>query len=154
MEGVEVWPLTGNFDAQGLSGGEVVIYPPKDMPPDFKSEDNIIVGNVCLYGATSGKAFFCGQAAERFCVRNSGATAVSEVNLIAELSVPFIGQQRVMKIMIISSSHNVLQFYFPKLNQVNQLCNLQKMFLIVISLKKIIPTNCWCYVVLCNVDVF
>lgn len=57
-----------------------------------------------------------------------------------------------MKIMIISSSRNVLQFYFPKLSQVNQLCNLQKMFLIIISLKKIIPTNCWCYVVLCNVD--
>lgn len=89
MKGVEVWPLTGSFDAQGLSGGEVVIYPPKDMPPDFKSEDNIIVGNVCLYGATSGKAFFCGQAAERFCVRNSGATAVSEVNLIAEFVCTF-----------------------------------------------------------------
>ncbi|XP_025097686.1 putative glutamate synthase [NADPH] isoform X1 [Pomacea canaliculata] len=67
-----------DYVGKGLSGGEVVIYPPKDMPPDFKSEDNIIVGNVCLYGATSGKAFFCGQAAERFCVRNSGATAVSE----------------------------------------------------------------------------
>lgn len=49
------------------------------MPADYKSEDNIIVGNVCLYGATSGKAFFCGQTAERFCVRNSGATAVAEV---------------------------------------------------------------------------
>ena len=41
---------------QGLSGGEVVIYPPKDMPDEFKSVDNVIVGNVCLYGATSGKA--------------------------------------------------------------------------------------------------
>lgn len=65
---------------KGLSGGEVVIYPPKEMPPDFKSEDNIIVGNVCLYGATSGKAFFRGQTAERFCVRNSGAIAVCEVS--------------------------------------------------------------------------
>lgn len=66
---------------QGLSGGEVVVVPPKSMPPTFKSEDNIIVGNVVLYGATSGKAFFRGQAAERFCVRNSGVTAVAEVRL-------------------------------------------------------------------------
>ena len=67
------------FILQALSGGEVVIYPPKDMSADFKSEDNIIVGNVVLYGATSGKAFFRGQTAERFCVRNSGALAVCEV---------------------------------------------------------------------------
>lgn len=64
---------------QGLSGGTVIVYPPTRLPQDFKSEENIIVGNVCLYGATSGKAFFRGIAAERFCVRNSGATAVVEV---------------------------------------------------------------------------
>ncbi|KAL8570900.1 hypothetical protein ACOMHN_023573 [Nucella lapillus] len=67
-----------DYVAKGLSGGEVVIYPPKDGHKNFKSLDNIIVGNVCLYGATSGKAFFCGQTAERFCVRNSGAIAVCE----------------------------------------------------------------------------
>ncbi|XP_076444401.1 uncharacterized protein LOC143282637 [Babylonia areolata] len=67
-----------DYVAKGLSGGEVVIYPPKDSHQDFRSKDNIIVGNVCLYGATSGKAFFCGQTAERFCVRNSGAIAVCE----------------------------------------------------------------------------
>merc|ERR1719334_1585844 len=61
-----------------LSGGKVVIFPPKDAPQGFKSEENVIVGNVCLYGATSGIAYFRGQAAERFCVRNSGATAVVE----------------------------------------------------------------------------
>lgn len=55
----------------------MVIYPPKDSP--FDSVDNVIVGNVVLYGATAGKAFFRGQTAERFCVRNSGAIAVSEV---------------------------------------------------------------------------
>lgn len=65
---------------KGLSGGEVVIYPQKNLPEDYKSEDNIIVGNVCLYGATEGSAFFRGVAAERFCVRNSGATAVVEVS--------------------------------------------------------------------------
>lgn len=61
-----------------LSGGEVVVTPPADVAPSFKSEDNIVVGNVCLYGATTGRAYFRGQAAERFCVRNSGATAVVE----------------------------------------------------------------------------
>lgn len=67
-----------DYVGKGLSGGEVVIYPQKNMPEEFKSEENIIVGNVCLYGATSGSAFFRGIAAERFCVRNSGAVAVVE----------------------------------------------------------------------------
>jgi len=61
-----------------LSGGKVVICPPSSVGPGFKSEENVIVGNVCLYGATSGTAFFRGVGAERFCVRNSGATAVIE----------------------------------------------------------------------------
>merc|ERR1719300_2297217 len=67
-----------DYVGKGLSGGKVVIYPPKNIGDDFKSEENIIVGNVCLYGATSGKAFFRGMGAERFCVRNSGVTAVIE----------------------------------------------------------------------------
>lgn len=57
----------------------MIIFPPKNMPKEFESENNIIVGNVVLYGATAGKAFFRGQAAERFCVRNSGAVAICEV---------------------------------------------------------------------------
>ncbi|MEO8493554.1 MAG: glutamate synthase large subunit [Planctomycetota bacterium] len=65
-----------DYVAKGLSGGRVVIYPPKES--GFAPEDNILVGNVCLYGATSGRAFFRGRAAERFCVRNSGAWAVVE----------------------------------------------------------------------------
>ena len=56
-----------------------MIYPPKDLPSTYVSDENIIAGNVCLYGASSGKAFFRGRVAERFCVRNSGATAVCEV---------------------------------------------------------------------------
>ncbi len=56
----------------------MTIFPPRDSHPDFRSEDNIVVGNVCLYGATSGRVFFRGVAAERFCVRNSGAVAVVE----------------------------------------------------------------------------
>ncbi|XP_056015239.1 uncharacterized protein LOC125673905 isoform X2 [Ostrea edulis] len=67
---------SNDYVGKGLSGGEIVIFPPKDAT--FNSVDNVIVGNVVLYGATSGKAFFRGQTAERFCVRNSGATAVSE----------------------------------------------------------------------------
>lgn len=67
-----------DYVGKGLSGGEIVIYPPQNMSPEFQSHENVIVGNVCLYGATSGKAFFRGIAAERFCVRNSGATAVAE----------------------------------------------------------------------------
>ena len=64
---------------QGLSGGRVIVKPPQNGHPEFKSETNIIIGNVALYGATSGVAYFRGIAAERFCVRNSGATAVVEV---------------------------------------------------------------------------
>ncbi|KAL3309136.1 hypothetical protein Ciccas_012318, partial [Cichlidogyrus casuarinus] len=65
---------------KGLSGGFVVIKPTHETlnQPAYRSEDNIIVGNVCLYGATAGKLFIRGQAAERFCVRNSGATVVVE----------------------------------------------------------------------------
>ncbi|MBC8352733.1 MAG: glutamate synthase large subunit [Planctomycetes bacterium] len=65
-----------DYVGKGLSGGRVIIYPPKES--GFKPEDNILVGNVCLYGATGGRAFFRGRAAERFCVRNSGAWAVVE----------------------------------------------------------------------------
>lgn len=65
---------------QGLSGGEIVIYPPKNTMVDEQSEKNVIVGNVCLYGATTGRAYFRGIAAERFCVRNSGVVAVVEAS--------------------------------------------------------------------------
>ena len=61
---------------KGLSGGKIIVYPPKGSP--FKPEENIIIGNVALYGATSGKAFINGMAGERFAVRNSGACAVVE----------------------------------------------------------------------------
>ncbi|MBO4367899.1 MAG: glutamate synthase subunit alpha, partial [Clostridia bacterium] len=61
---------------KGLSGGKLVLFPPKGS--HFKADENIIVGNVALYGATSGKAFIAGVAGERFCVRNSGAWAVAE----------------------------------------------------------------------------
>jgi glutamate synthase (ferredoxin) len=65
-----------DYVGKGLSGGTVVVYPPKQAT--FAAEENILIGNVALYGATSGEAFFRGVAGERFCVRNSGATAVVE----------------------------------------------------------------------------
>ncbi|MEE3220832.1 MAG: glutamate synthase subunit alpha, partial [Planctomycetota bacterium] len=65
-----------DYVGKGLSGGNLIIYPPQDS--SFVAEENIIVGNVVLYGATGGRAFFRGRAAERFCVRNSGAVAVIE----------------------------------------------------------------------------
>src|SRR5699024_5522702 len=65
-----------DYLGKGLSGGKIVVYPPRDSA--FVPEDNILVGNVALYGATSGTAFLNGVAGERFCVRNSGATAVVE----------------------------------------------------------------------------
>ena len=67
---------SNDYFGKGLSGGHLIVYPPKGV--HFKAEENIIIGNVALYGATSGKAFISGIAGERFCVRNSGATAVVE----------------------------------------------------------------------------
>jgi len=65
-----------DYVGKGLSGGRILVYPPKGS--SFAAEENIIIGNVALYGATSGEAFFNGVAGERFGVRNSGATAVVE----------------------------------------------------------------------------
>lgn len=65
-----------DYVGKGLSGGRLIVYPPRSAV--FKAEENILIGNVCLYGATSGTCFFRGVAAERFAVRNSGATAVVE----------------------------------------------------------------------------
>jgi glutamate synthase (NADPH) large chain len=65
-----------DYVGKGLSGGRLIIYPPRAS--EFVAEENILVGNVCLYGATSGEVFFNGMGGERFAVRNSGATAVVE----------------------------------------------------------------------------
>jgi glutamate synthase (NADPH) large chain len=65
-----------DYVGKGLSGGRIVVYPPEGST--IKADENIIVGNVVLYGATSGEVFFNGMAGERFAVRNSGATAVVE----------------------------------------------------------------------------
>ena len=65
-----------DYVGKGFSGGEMVIYPPKEAT--FKPEENVIIGNTGFYGATGGEAFIRGMAGERFCVRNSGVTAVVE----------------------------------------------------------------------------
>ena len=67
---------SNDYFGKGLSGGKLIVYPPKGIK--YKEDENIIIGNVALYGATSGTAYINGVAGERFCVRNSGATAVVE----------------------------------------------------------------------------
>ena len=67
---------SNDYFGKGLSGGKLIVYPPTGV--SYKEDENIIIGNVALYGATSGKAFINGVAGERFCVRNSGSTAVVE----------------------------------------------------------------------------
>ncbi|MBR0141915.1 MAG: glutamate synthase subunit alpha, partial [Ruminococcus sp.] len=67
---------SNDYFGKGLSGGKLILSPPENS--GFKADENIIVGNVALYGATSGKAFINGIAGERFCIRNSGAYAVCE----------------------------------------------------------------------------
>jgi glutamate synthase domain-containing protein 3 len=67
---------SNDYVGKGLSGGRLIMYPPRQST--FVAEENVLIGNVALYGATGGRAFFRGVAAERFCVRNSGARAVVE----------------------------------------------------------------------------
>lgn len=73
---IEVEGDANDYVGKGLSGGRVIVYPPAKST--FVPEENILIGNVALYGATEGEAFFRGRAAERFCVRNSGASCVVE----------------------------------------------------------------------------
>ncbi|MBX3442725.1 MAG: glutamate synthase subunit alpha [Planctomyces sp.] len=73
---IEVIGDANDYVGKGLSGAKIMIYPPDEST--FVPEENILIGNVALYGATSGEAYFRGRAAERFCVRNSGARAVVE----------------------------------------------------------------------------
>jgi len=67
---------SNDYIGKGLSGGKIIVYPPAGST--FVPEENVIIGNVAFYGATSGKAYIRGMAGERFCVRNSGLNAVVE----------------------------------------------------------------------------
>ena len=73
---IELTGDSNDYLGKGLSGGKIIVKPPKESK--FKQDENIIIGNVALYGATSGKVYINGVAGERFCVRNSGATGVVE----------------------------------------------------------------------------
>jgi glutamate synthase domain-containing protein 3 len=73
---IELEGDANDYVGKGLSGGRIVVRPPREAT--FVPEENVIIGNVALYGATSGEAYFRGLAGERFCVRNSGANAVVE----------------------------------------------------------------------------
>jgi glutamate synthase (NADPH/NADH) large chain len=73
---LEVSGDANDYVAKGLSGGTVIVYPPKEST--FESSNEIIAGNVCGYGATDGELYLSGRVAERFCVRNSGVKAVVE----------------------------------------------------------------------------
>jgi glutamate synthase (NADPH/NADH) large chain len=75
---LRVYGDANDYVGKGLSGGRIVVRPSEDAPADYVAEDNIIAGNVILFGATSGQAFLRGQVGERFAVRNSGAHAVVE----------------------------------------------------------------------------
>jgi len=72
----ELQGATNDYVGKGLSGGRIVVYPDPESPA--RPEDNIVIGNTVMYGAIEGEAYFRGVAGERFCVRNSGATAVVE----------------------------------------------------------------------------
>ena len=73
---IELRGDSNDYFGKGLSGGQLIIAPPKEST--YPAEENMIIGNVAFYGATSGRAFVNGMAGERFCVRNSGATVVVE----------------------------------------------------------------------------
>lgn len=73
---LEIEGDANDYVGKGLSGGKIIVYPPKNST--FKAEDNIIIGNVAFYGATLGEAYISGMAGERFCVRNSGVSTVVE----------------------------------------------------------------------------
>ncbi len=67
-----------DYVGKGMAGGEIIVHPPQGISTNFEAAKNSIAGNTCLYGATGGQVFLNGRAGERFCVRNSGATAVCE----------------------------------------------------------------------------
>jgi glutamate synthase (NADPH/NADH) large chain len=72
----ELEGMSNDYAGKGISGGKIIIYP--DRGSDYKPEGNIIIGNTCFYGAISGEAYIRGVAGERFCIRNSGLSAVVE----------------------------------------------------------------------------
>ena len=97
---------------KGLSGGKITVTAPAKRT--YKAEDNIIIGNVALYGATSGEAYINGVAGERFAVRNSGATAVVEG--VGEHGCEYMtgGRVAVPMVLLQMSAHIVVRLLIPQ----------------------------------------
>ncbi len=122
---LEVEGDANDYVAKGLSGGKVIIYPPKNSR--FDTANEIIAGNVCGYGATSGSLYLAGRVAERFCVRNSGANAVVEG--VGDHGCEYMTGGRVVILGDIGRnfgagmSGGIAYIYAPK-NDISKKCNL------------------------------
>src|SRR5690606_6015206 len=114
-----------DYFGKGLSGGKLIVYP--DREATFKPEDNIIIGNVAFYGATSGEAFIRGQAGERFCVRNSGVRAVVEG--VGDHACEYMTGGRVVVLgktgrNFAAGMSGGIAYVFDTENDLNKLCNM------------------------------
>lgn len=134
---IELEGDANDYVGKGLSGGRLIVYPPKQS--SFNSEENIIVGNVCLYGATSGEAYFRGVAAERFAVRNSGANAVVEG--VGDHGCEYMTGGRV--VILGSTGRNFaagmsggIAYVFDALNEFRERCNTESVELDTINDEK------------------
>lgn len=114
-----------DYYGKGLSGGKLIVYPDKEAT--FKPEDNIIIGNVAFYGATSGEAYIRGQAGERFCVRNSGVRAVVEG--VGDHACEYMTGGRVVVLgktgrNFAAGMSGGIAYVFDTENDLNKLCNM------------------------------
>lgn len=123
---------TNDYLGKGLSGAKIIVKKPKEA--DFKAEDNIIVGNVCFYGAVKGEAYINGIAGERFCVRNSGVTAVVEG--IGDHGCEYMTGGQVVVLgktgrnFAAGMSGGIAYVYDPSHQFRNELCNLEMVELV------------------------
>jgi glutamate synthase (ferredoxin) len=128
---------TNDYLGKGLSGAKIVVKKPKEA--DFKAEENIIVGNVCFYGAVKGEAYINGIAGERFCVRNSGVTAVVEG--IGDHGCEYMTGGKVVVLgktgrnFAAGMSGGIVYVYDPSHQFRNELCNLEMVELVHLETK-------------------
>ena len=128
---------TNDYLGKGLSGAKIVVKKPKEA--DFKAEENIIVGNVCFYGAVKGEAYINGIAGERFCVRNSGITAVVEG--IGDHGCEYMTGGKVVVLgktgrnFAAGMSGGIAYVYDPSHQFRNELCNLEMVELVHLETK-------------------
>ena len=128
---------TNDYLGKGLSGAKIIVKKPKEA--DFKAEENIIVGNVCFYGAVKGEAYINGIAGERFCVRNSGITAVVEG--IGDHGCEYMTGGKVVVLgktgrnFAAGMSGGIAYVYDPSHQFRNELCNLEMVELVHLETK-------------------